>query len=274
MTGNIAVVAGDGDTKAAFKKCHPFIRAVVHLNDKHVDTAENLDLIMNLYNLIDYSVNYSDTTASLYQYKRAEQPRDNYNDLVNVTINNSSSFKYKSNLMDTTSTAIDTDTNPDIPAAHRLWENIKIAVPLKYITNFFRSLELPLINTQLYIELNWTKHSIMTDADDNNASGFQITKTELYVPVITSNTQNNKKLSDLLRKGFKRLVFWNEYKSKIRRERSTANDQNTSKRILLDASYQGVSRLFVVGFDTKINANQTNVQNKYFLPRIDIKKMQ
>ena len=73
MTPNITVEGGDNNTKVAFKNCHPFIRSVIHLNDEHVETAENLDLVMNLYSSIEYSDNYSDTTASLYHYKRLEQ---------------------------------------------------------------------------------------------------------------------------------------------------------------------------------------------------------
>ena len=69
------VVGGNDDTAFAFKNCSPFVRSVIHLNDEHVDTVENLDLTMNLYNLIEYSDNYADTTAFLYQ----KQPRKGQN---------------------------------------------------------------------------------------------------------------------------------------------------------------------------------------------------
>ena len=95
VTGDIAVVGGDDNTNVAFKSCHPFIRSVIHLNDEHVNTAKNLDLTMNLYNLIEYSDNYSDSTATLYQYRRQEQSLDNNGNTVDITIDNSSSFKYK-----------------------------------------------------------------------------------------------------------------------------------------------------------------------------------
>ena len=73
VTGDINVIGVNIDnTNVAFKNCHPFTRSVIHLNDEHVDTAENLDLTINLYNLIEYRDNYADTTASLYQYKRPE----------------------------------------------------------------------------------------------------------------------------------------------------------------------------------------------------------
>ena len=153
MTGDVTATGENDDTKVAFKNCHPFIRSVIHINDEHIDAAENLDLAMNLYNLIEYSDNYADTTASLYQYKRPEQPEDS-DDLADITTANSPSFEYKSGLIKITPTNVVANANPDIPDAHKLWENVKIVVPLKYISNFFRSLELSLINTKLYIELN------------------------------------------------------------------------------------------------------------------------
>ena len=152
MTGDISVVNRDNDTKVAFKNCHPFTRSVIHLNDEHIGTAENLDLTMNLYNLIEYSDNYADTTAFLYQYKRPEQPLDNNGNPDDLIIANSSSFKYQSSLLKgITARDVGANDNPNIANAHRLWPNAKNLVPQKYISNFFRSLELPLINTQNYI---------------------------------------------------------------------------------------------------------------------------
>ena len=192
VTGNITVVGGNNNTNVAFKNCHPFTRSVIHLNDEHVGTAENLDLKMNLCNLIEYNDNYSDTIASLYQYKRPEQPKDN-NGLGDITTANSSLFKHKSNLLkEIISRNVGAGVNPEIAEAHRLWPSAKIAVPLKYISNFFRSLELPLINTKLYIEINWTKYSVISD--NVGVTTFQVTGTELYVPVVASNTNNNKKI--------------------------------------------------------------------------------
>ena len=180
MTSDIKVVNGNANTSVAFKNCHPFGRALVHLNDEHVDTADNLDLTMNLYNLIDYSGNY-DTTTSLYHYKRLIKSKTG-NVINPLAVNNSTSFKYQSDLIKKQAPPVNVAQNidPDVANAHRLWRNVKIAVPLKYISIFFRSLEMPLINTKLYIELNCTKHSIISNF--NTATTFQITKTELYVP--------------------------------------------------------------------------------------------
>ena len=65
VTGNITAAGGDANTKAAFKNCAPFTRCVTHINDEHVETAENLDIIMPMYSLLEYSDNYADSSGSL-----------------------------------------------------------------------------------------------------------------------------------------------------------------------------------------------------------------
>ena len=133
-------------------------------------------VIMNMYNLIEYSHNYEDSTASLYQFKRQEPLANNAN-LTNV----STSLDYRSKLL---GDGVAENNNA-------VWKNAKIIVPLKYVSSFFRSLELPLINTKLYIELNYTKNSVISNVAGN--STFRITKTELYVPVVTLKTEDNNK---------------------------------------------------------------------------------
>ena len=169
VTDNITVGDNDNKTKAAFKNCHSFPRSEIHLNGEHVETADNLDLIMNMYNLTEYSDNYSDSTASLYHFKRQQPDPDN----ADLTTANSSSFKYKSRLVEKST----------LEGASRVWKNAKIMVTLKYIGNFFSSLEMPLINTKLYLQLNWTKEIVISDSA--GGTEFKITKTELYVPVVT-----------------------------------------------------------------------------------------
>ena len=93
VPGNIKVRKGNDATRVAIKNCHPFNRASFKLNKEQVDTADNLDLTMNLHNMLEYSDNYADTTASLYQYKRPE-PRDNNDNIVNLGTA-LSSFKYQ-----------------------------------------------------------------------------------------------------------------------------------------------------------------------------------
>ena len=100
VTGNIAVVGTDNNIKIAFKNCAPFRKCRTEINETFIDEAEHINIAMLMYNLIEYSDNYSDTSGSLWQFKRDEIEGD-----VDLTVdgnhiqNNSSSFKYKSNLI-------------------------------------------------------------------------------------------------------------------------------------------------------------------------------
>ena len=152
---------------------------------------------MPMCNLIQYSDNYSDTSGSLWQFKRDEQPKENNGEISDVSTDNSSSFKYKSDFIGT------------IPNGGRK-NGVKIAVPLKYLSNFWRSLEMPLINCKVELPLSQNKNCILSSVA--NDSTFEITDTKLYVPVVTLKTEDNAKLSKLLSKGFKRPIYWNEYK--------------------------------------------------------------
>ena len=93
VTGDITVHNGGVNAQVAFKNCHPFTKSVIHLNDKHVENSDNLDMIMNMYNLIEYSDNYEDSTASLYHLKRQEQSYNDNGNIVDLSLNNSSSSK-------------------------------------------------------------------------------------------------------------------------------------------------------------------------------------
>ena len=82
MTGDIKVAGVAANTNVAFKNCAPFTRCVTHINDEHVETAENLDIIMAMYNLNEYSDNYEDSSGSLYQFKRDESPMNDAEILI------------------------------------------------------------------------------------------------------------------------------------------------------------------------------------------------
>ena len=99
MTGDIKIEDVAANTNVAFKNCGPFKRCVTHINDEHVETAENLDIIMPMYNLTEYSDNYADPSGSLFQFKRDESPINNAGNPNNVALDNSTSFKYKVSLL-------------------------------------------------------------------------------------------------------------------------------------------------------------------------------
>ena len=129
VTGNTAqnnnTITRDNNIKFCFKNCSPFITCVTH--DEHVETAENLDLIMNLCNLIEYSDNYEQSSGSLWQYKRDGQNMNAAGNIDNVNTNDSSSFKHKSNLLKGFTTRnVAANVNPDIANAHRLFLNAQV----------------------------------------------------------------------------------------------------------------------------------------------------
>ena len=255
VIGDITATGGNENTKVAFKNCAPFRKCVTHKNNEHVDSADNLDITMPMYNLIEYSDNYSNTSGSLWQFTRDESPLNNNVNPDDVSVNNSSSFKYKSNVFRSLTAA-----------ANEVFKNVKIAVPLKYLSNFWRSLEMPLINCKIHLELNWSKDCIMSTIADTK---FKITNTNLYVPIVSLSSKDNAKLVKLLEEGFNRSVYWNEYQTKIK-TKNLDNDNLT--RFPLDAAFQGVRRLFVLAFNnTDGNANKVkrNSHTKYFLPRVN-----
>ena len=254
VDGTIRGTGGDNNTRLALKNCAPFTKCNLEINDEHIDAAENLDIVMPMYNLIEYSDNYQDSSATLYQYKRDEPPEANAID--NLTVDNSNSFKYKVSLLG----------NP-VVADNIAKRSVKVVVPLKYLSNFFRSLEMPLINCKIKLNLTWKKECVLS-TDAGNAV-FIINDTKMYVPVVTLSKEDNKDFIEQQNEGFQRSIYWNEYKTKEINENA---DANVFKYINLDPSFQGVNRLFVTAYNRVDGQPNRDDQRKYYLPRIDLNK--
>ena len=199
VDGTIRGTACNNNTRLALKNCAAFTKCNLEINDEHVDTAENLDITMLMYNLIEYSDNYQDSSATLYQYKRGEPPE---NDAVaDLTANNSSSFKDKVSLL----------FNP--VAANNIPKiNVKVVVQLKYLSNFFRLLEMPLINCKIKLNLTWKKECVLST--DNGNAVFIINDTKMYVPVVTLSKEDNKDFIEQQIKDFKDLFIGMNIKQK------------------------------------------------------------
>ena len=132
------------------------------------------------------------------------------------------------------------------------------------MSKFWKSLEIPLINCKVELSLKWNENCILSSA--GTAATFTITDTKLYVPVVTLKIEDNAKLSELLSKGFERSVYWNKYKAIL-----TNYAANSYIRERLDASFQGVNKLFVLPYASGNNVTDENSYRKYFLPRLRIK---
>ena len=140
-------------------------------------------------------------------------------------------------------------------------KDVEIMVLLKYLSNFWRTLEMHLINCEVKLDLTWSSTCVITNS--RGAGRFAITDTKLYVPVVTLSTQENNKLFQQLKSGFKRVINWNKYLSK-----PELLAQNPNLNYLVEPSFQGVNRFFVLAFE---NDAQRTSHSGYYIPNVEIK---
>ena len=169
--------ADERDKGVVFKNCAPFTNCISEINNTQVDNAKDIDIVMPMYNFIEYSDNYAKTSGSLWQY---------YRDEPNNSLADSESFKFKVKITGKTPN----DDNE---------KDVEIIVPLKYLSNFWRTLELPLINCEVNLILTWSSSSTCVITNSTGAGTFAITDTKLYVPVVTLSTKENAKLLQQLK---------------------------------------------------------------------------
>ena len=137
-------------------------------------------------------------------------------------------------------------------------------VPLKYLSNFWRILEMPLINCEIERILTWSRNSVIISTDvANQIPTFTITETTLHIPVVTLSTQDNTKLLPQLKNGFKRKITWNKYLAK-----PELLSQNANLNHLIEPSFQGVNRLFILAFEDDA---QRISRKRYYISNIEIK---
>ena len=185
---------------------------------------------MLLYNLIEYSDNYSDTFGPLWQFKTNEVPNNN----ADLTGDNSQSFKYKAAFIGKAADAVN-NTNSFV-------KNTEIIVSLKCLRNQWRSLEEPLINCKINLELNWIEDCISSSAQDS--AEFKVTDAKLQVSLVTS-TKDNENLTKRSSNGCKISVCWKNYQTIP----AKVINNDTSIYELLSPSFQGIRRLFALAYD-------------------------
>ena len=175
-TAAACAALSNNDKKVIFKNCTPFTNCISEINNTQIDNAKDIDIVMPMYNLIEYSDNYAKTSGRLWQYCKDIPTRD-----ANGT------------------------------------KDVEIMVLLKYLSNFWRTLEIPLINCEVNLILTWPSTCVLiaTNIPNQNAT-FAITDTKLYVPVVTLSTQENTKFLQQLQSGFKRVINWNKIFVKTR----------------------------------------------------------
>ena len=218
---------------------------------------------MPMYNLLEYSKNYRKTTGSLLNYHR-DEPNSGAEGNVDYSVKDSESFNYKTSI-------------PGKLEDNAEKDDVKIVVPLKPLSNFRRSLDMPLINCEVSLTLTWSENCVITnkatkkaDPDaDTEAVGisnptnatFKIADTKLYVPVVTLSAEND--LLEQFKTGFKRTIKWNKYRSGMSNQSA-----NNSLNYLIDPTFTNVNRLFVLSLE---NEEDRTSFSKYYVPKVKIK---
>ena len=209
---------------------------------------------------------------SYYKDEPNNPPRNNYNA---DPITNSASFKYKRSITGKTSNAnLENGANTEQENT-KIKKSIDIVVPSKYLSNFWKTLDIPLINCEVFLILTWSENCVLTDIKTQTARGtrvainvpinatFKITDLKLYLSVVTLSTKNDKTLLEQLRTGLKRTIKWNKYRSEM-----TNQTQNNNLNYLIDSTFTKVNRLFVLSFE---NEDDRRSFSKYYVPHVQIK---
>ena len=170
-------------------------------------------------------------------------------------------------------------TAEDYDANKKKHKKVEIAVPLKYLCNFWKTLHIPLTNCEVSLNLSWFPNCVITSlekrlvtaAQGDNATVyddsptnaiFKITVCKLCVPAVTSSAENDNKLSEQLKTGFKKTIKWNKYRSEMSNQ-----TKNNNLNYLIDPTFTNVNRLFVLSFE---NENDRTSFSKYYVPKVEI----
>ena len=179
VKGIVTVSADERDRdelnrQVTLKNNAPFISCISKINGVLVENAEDLNIVMPMYNLLKYSKNYSKTSPSLWNYYRDELTDEtNDNNGPNKNVINSKSFKYKTSITGSTYnvprriTGADGNpvNNPNYDRNKRGTKEVEIAVPLKHLGNFWNSLNIPLINCEVSLALSWYETYVITSME-------------------------------------------------------------------------------------------------------------
>ena len=157
---------------------------------------------MSMYNLIEFSDNYSKISEILFQYCKDVPAVDNSCSVTDFTEANATTDLFNLKLKLTGQTG------------NNATKIVEIIALLKYLINIWRTLEMSLINCEITRDLNWSENCVIAATNiAAQAATFSITDTKLYVPVVTLSTQDNAKLLEQLKSGFKRTINWNKYQT-------------------------------------------------------------
>ena len=291
VTGKItATNPGNDDNvynrNVSLKNSAPFFNCTLKINSQLIGDAQDLDIVMLMYNLLYYSKNFRKTTGSFWNYypnkpKSGHDNNANLRERILYPIKDSESFYYKTKLIGNVPDVADPADDDDI---ERELEDIKVVVPLKTISNFMFNLDFVLINSEIELILKWTEYCVLTEkatrerrtAEDGSPAldevpainrpkdlKFSVIDCKLYMPVVTLQTEYQNKLYKELKTGISIDFKWNKYRSQIINQTA-----NSNLNFLIDPTFNNVSRLFVLAFP---NEDDRRSFPKYYTPTIEIK---
>ena len=284
VKGTIAVAAPGANNDAnnigdkrnrpvILKNNAPFVSCITRINGELIEDADDLDIVMSMYNLLEYSKNYRKTIGSLYNYYRDELSDDaDDNNFDNIKVVNSNTFKYKNKIIGNTYNVNAGADGSDVNKNGT--QEVELAIPLKYFGNFWRALNIPLISCEVSLELKWNKNCVITSLEQRDIGGgnrdnaptgatLSITDCKLYVPAVTLSKDDEIKLLTNIKSGFKREIIWNKYRSQM-----TTEAINNNLNILIDPTFTNVNRLFVLAYQ---NADDRQSFSQFYLPRVMVK---
>ena len=197
----------------------PFVSCITRTNGELIEDADDLGIVMPLYNLLEYSKNYRKTIGSLYNYYRDELTNDGNDNFASRNVVNSEAFKYKNKITGNTYNVDAGAQGYDVN--ENCTQKIELAIPLKYLGNFWRALKIPLISFEVFLELKWNKNCVITSLErrqvdagppvvrDNAPTGatISITDFKLFVPAVTFSKDDEIELLTNLKSGFKREII-------------------------------------------------------------------
>ena len=253
----------------------PFVSCMTKINNEFIEDVNDLDIVMPIYNLLKYSKNYRKTIGSLYNYYRYELSDDNNpNNFSNTNIVNSNAFEYKNKITGNTYDVAAGAAGHDANKVGK--KEIELAIPLKYLGNFWRALNIPLISCEVSLELKWNKNCVITslqqrqvDAGPPAINGtttgamLVVNDCKLYVPVVTLSKNDEIKSLTNLKSGFTREIKWNKYRSQMSIEVA-----NNNLNILINPTFTNVNRLLVLAYQDDADRQSFS---QFFLPKVMVK---
>ena len=283
VNGTITVTAAAGannirdkkNRKLILKNNAPFVSCITRINGELIEDADDSDIVMPMYSLLEYNKNYRKTIGSLYNYYRDELTNDNNNNFANGNVVNSNIFKYKNKIIGNT---YNLDAGADGYGANKNGtQTIELAIPLKYLGNFWRALNMPLISCEVSLELKWNKNGVITSLKERQVdagppvvrdgaptgTSLAINDCKLYIPVVNLSKDDEIKSLTNLKSGFTREIEWNKYRSQM-----TTEAINNNLNILIDPIFTNVNRLFVLAYQT-VDDRQSFSQ--FYLPKVMVK---